>query len=297
MAVGAIPKRIKRKKMKYLRYKENGAIIPAVKVLGEIYDISNLVKDINSSTLEELLNMDIDVKKLKKITKNIKYENFLSPLGYMGKIICIGLNYVSHAKESDMALPSEPVVFFKATSSLASPNCEVQIPKNSTKTDWEVELGVVIGKRAKYVSEAEAYDYIAGYTIINDISEREFQLERGGQWVKGKSHDTFSPVGPFILSKDELGANGAEDNLDMKLSVDGKLYQNANTKDMYFKVPFLVSYLSQFMTLEAGDIISTGTPQGVGLGQKPEVYLKNGQVMELEIEKLGKQKQVAKALK
>jgi len=283
--------------MKYLRYEENGITIPAVKVLGQIYDISSLVKDIDSSTFEGLLNMDIDVNKLKKVTKNIKYENFLSPLGRIGKIICIGLNYVDHAKESNMALPEEPIIFFKATSSLASPNCEVEIPRNSTKTDWEVELGVVIGKKAKYVSEDEAYDYIAGYTIINDISEREFQLERGGQWVKGKSHDTFSPIGPFILSKDELGANGAEDNLDMKLSVDGKLYQDGNTKNMYFKVPFLISYLSQFMTLEAGDIISTGTPKGVGFGQKPEVYLKDGQVMELEIEKLGKQRQVAKALK
>ena len=181
----------------------------------------------------------------------------------------------------------------KATSSIVGPNDDVEIPKNSTKTDWEVELGVVIGKRAKYIKEEEAYDYIAGYTIVNDVSEREFQLEREGQWTKGKSHDTFSPIGPYIVTKDEVGN---EDNLKMTLHVDGKLFQNGSSATMYYKVPFIIAYLSKFMTLEPGDVISTGTPPGVGFGQKPPIYLKGGQTMELSIEKLGSQKQITVTL-
>ena len=276
--------------MKFLRYTNNNETKPAVEVDGVIYDISSLVYDINNKTIEKLLQMNIDISTLKKVEK---YEKLESPIDGVGKIICIGLNYVDHAKESGMEIPSEPVVFMKATSSIIGPNDDVEIPRNSLKTDWEVELGVVIGKKAKYIQEKDAYDYIAGFTIINDISEREFQLEREGQWTKGKSHDTFSPIGPYIVTKDEVGN---EDNLKMTLSVDGKLFQNGSTNTMYYKVPFIVSYLSNFMTLLPGDIISTGTPPGVGFGQKPQIYLKKNQTMELSIEKLGSQRQITVAL-
>ncbi len=276
--------------MKFLRYTNNNETKPAVEVDGVIYDISSLVYDINNKTIEKLLQMNIDISTLKKVEK---YEKLESPIDGVGKIICIGLNYVDHAKESGMEIPSEPVVFMKATSSIIGPNDDVEIPRNSIKTDWEVELGVVIGKKAKYIQEKDAYDYIAGFTIINDISEREFQLEREGQWTKGKSHDTFSPIGPYIVTKDEVGN---EDNLKMTLSVDGKLFQNGSTNTMYYKVPFIVSYLSNFMTLLPGDIISTGTPPGVGFGQKPQIYLKKNQTMELSIEKLGSQRQITVAL-
>jgi 2-keto-4-pentenoate hydratase/2-oxohepta-3-ene-1,7-dioic acid hydratase in catechol pathway len=208
------------------------------------------------------------------------------------KIICIGLNYSDHAREAGMEIPREPVIFFKSTTALCGPNDDLVIPRGSVKTDWEVELAVVIGKKASYVSEPEANDYIAGYCLHNDYSEREFQLERGGQWVKGKSNDTFAPLGPWLLSPDEIGN---PHNLDMWLSVNGKTMQQSNTKNMVFKVPQLISYLSRFMTLLPGDVISTGTPAGVGLGFRPPVYLKPGDVIELGIEKLGSQRQVAKA--
>ncbi len=276
--------------MRYLRYTKNNVTKPAVEVAGIIYGISTLVHDITNKTLEELLKKDIDVSTLNKVES---YDKLEAPVDEIKKIICIGLNYKDHAEESGMELPKEPVVFMKATSSIVGPNDDVEIPKNSVKTDWEVELGVVIGKRAKYIEEKDAYDYIAGYTIVNDVSEREFQLEREGQWTKGKSHDTFSPIGPYLVTKDEVGN---EDNLKMTLSVDGKLYQNGSSSTMYYKVPFIVAYLSKFMTLEPGDIISTGTPPGVGFGQKPQVYLIGGQTMELSIEKLGSQKQITIAL-
>ena len=237
-----------------------------------------------------MLKKEIDVSTLKKVNA---YDKLEVPIDGIKKVICIGLNYEDHAEETGMKIPSEPVVFMKATSSIVGPNDDVEIPKNSTKTDWEVELGVVIGKRAKYIKEEEAYDYIAGYTIVNDVSEREFQLEREGQWTKGKSHDTFSPIGPYIVTKDEVGN---EDNLKMTLHVDGKLFQNGSSATMYYKVPFIIAYLSKFMTLEPGDVISTGTPPGVGFGQKPPIYLKGGQTMELSIEKLGSQKQKTIAL-
>ena len=215
-----------------------------------------------------------------------------SPLCRPSKIICIGLNYSDHATESNMTLPAEPVVFFKATSALCGPNDNLVIPKNSKKTDWEVELAVVIGKKASYVEEKDAADYIAGYLLHNDYSEREFQLERSGQWVKGKSCDTFAPVGPWLVTPDEIKD---VDNLRLWLTVNGKKMQDGNTKNLVFKIPFLLSYLSQFMSLLPGDIISTGTPAGVGLGQKPEpVYLKAGDVVELGIDGLGSSKQVAK---
>ena len=208
------------------------------------------------------------------------------------KIICIGLNYAKHAAESGAQPPTEPVVFFKATTALCGPNDAVVIPKNSVKTDWEVELAVIIGKKASYVEEADAMEYVAGYALHNDYSEREFQLERGGQWVKGKSNDTFAPVGPYLVTKDEVAD---PHNLHLWLSVNGQTLQNSNTSDMIFYIPKLISYLSHFMTLLPGDIISTGTPEGVGLGMKPPVYLKPGDVVELGIEGLGTQSQVAVA--
>lgn len=208
------------------------------------------------------------------------------------KIVCIGLNYAKHAAESGAAIPQEPVVFFKATTALCGPNDNVVIPKNSVKTDWEVELAVVIGKKASYVEEADAMDYVAGYCLHNDYSEREFQLERGGQWVKGKSADTFAPMGPFMATADEI-AN--PQNLRLWLKLNGTMLQDSNTSDMIFSVRQIVSYLSQFMTLLPGDVISTGTPAGVGLGLKPPTYLKPGDVVELGIDGLGTQTQTAVA--
>lgn len=210
------------------------------------------------------------------------------------KIICIGLNYAKHAAESGAQPPAEPVVFFKATSALCGPNDQVIIPKNSVKTDWEVELAVIIGQRVSYVEESEAMQYVAGYALHNDYSEREFQLERGGQWVKGKSNDTFAPVGPYFVTKDEVPD---PHNLRLWLSLNGKTLQDSSTADMIFYIPKLISYLSHFMTLLPGDIISTGTPEGVGLGMKPPMYLKPGDVVELGIEGLGTQRQEAVAWK
>lgn len=208
------------------------------------------------------------------------------------KIICIGLNYAKHAAESGMAVPTEPVVFFKATTALCGPNDDVIIPKNSVKTDWEVELAFVIGKKASYVEKEEAMNYIAGYCLHNDYSEREFQLERGGQWVKGKSCDTFAPLGPFMATTDEIPN---PHDLRLWLSLNGEMLQDSNTDDMIFDIPTILSYLSQFMTLLPGDVISTGTPAGVGLGLKPQRYLVAGDVVELGIENLGTQKQTAVA--
>jgi 2,4-diketo-3-deoxy-L-fuconate hydrolase len=208
------------------------------------------------------------------------------------KIICIGLNYAKHAAESGMAAPAEPVVFFKSTTALCGPNDDVIIPKNSVKTDWEVELAFVIGKKASYVSQEDAMNYIAGYCLHNDYSEREFQLERGGQWVKGKSCDTFAPLGPFLATIDEVGD---PQDLHLWLKLNNEMLQDSNTNDMIFDIPTILSYLSQFMTLLPGDVISTGTPAGVGLGFKPPRYLKAGDVVELGIENLGTQKQTAVA--
>ncbi len=209
-------------------------------------------------------------------------------VGAVGKFICIGLNYADHAAESGMEVPKEPVIFMKATSAIVGPNDTVEIPKGSEKTDWEVELGVVIGKPAKYVSEAEALDHVAGYCVINDVSERAFQLERGGQWVKGKSADTFGPTGPWLVTPDEAGDPA---NLGMWLEVNGKRFQDGSTKTMVFGIAELISHLSQFMSLQSGDVISTGTPPGVGFGQRPELYLKAGDEMRLGIEGLGEQHQ------
>lgn len=215
-----------------------------------------------------------------------------SAIARPSKIVCIGLNYAKHAAESGMEVPKEPVIFFKSTSALCGPNDNVIIPRNSVKTDWEVELAFVIGKKASYVDEANAMDYVAGYILHNDYSEREFQLERSGQWVKGKSNDTFAPLGPFMATKDEIAD---PHNLRLWLKVNDEMLQDSNTDDMVFKIPTLVSYLSQFMTLLPGDVISTGTPFGVGLGFKPPRYLKAGDVVELGIDGLGTQRQVAVA--
>ena len=233
--------------------------------------------------------VDEKAKNLPKIDKSTRLG---PPIKKPSKIVCVGLNYAKHAAESGMKVPTEPVLFFKATSAIVGPNDDVVIPKNSKKTDWEVELAVVIGKKASYVEESDAMDYVAGYMLHNDYSEREFQLEKEGQWVKGKSCDTFAPIGPFLATQDEVKN---PHNLDLWLKVNGELLQNSNTEDLVFNVPQLVSYISQYMTLLPGDIISTGTPFGVGLGFNPPRYLTSGDVVELGIEKLGSSKQVAKA--
>jgi len=277
--------------MKLVRYGEKGQERPGmIDSEGNIRAIDALVDDIAGEWLSPR-----SLGKLSQTALNhlplVQGAPRLGPcVGDVGKIICIGLNYSDHAAESGMEVPEEPVIFFKATSSIIGPNDEVLIPRGSVKTDWEVELGVVIGKTASYVDEADAMDHVAGYCVINDLSEREFQLERSGQWVKGKSCDTFCPLGPWLVTRDEIKDPS---NLKMKLSVNDHQYQNGSTATMVFKIPFLISYLSQYMSLHPGDVISTGTPPGVGLGQTPPIYLKAGDVMELSIEGLGVQKQIA----
>lgn len=280
-----------KKNMKLLRYGESGYEKPGMlDDNGVIRDLSGFVNDI----ADEILSPK-SIEKLKSINfeslPEVKGKQRLGPcIGNVGNFICIGLNYSDHAKESGMDVPEEPVIFSKITSAICGPNDDVIIPRNSLKTDWEVELGVVIGKAAKNISEKSALDHVAGYCVINDLSEREFQLERSGQWIKGKSCDTFGPIGPWLVTPDEV-----EDpqNLDIWLEIDGKKYQDGNTKTMIFSVAYLIHYLSQFFTLSPGDIISTGTPPGVGLGQKPKpIYLHSGQKMTLGIEKLGIQNQM-----
>ena len=256
---------------------------------GVLRDLSGVVNDIAGETLlpeniERLRNTD------PATLPEVEGTPRLGPcVGQVGKFICIGLNYSDHAKEAGLDVPPEPKIFTKYTSAICGANDDVIIPRNSVKTDWEVELGVVIGKPAKYVDEKSALDHVAGYCVINDISEREFQIERSGQWVKGKSCDTFGPTGPWLVTPDEVGD---PQNLDLWLEVDGKRYQDGNTRTMVYGVAHLIHYLSQFFTLHSGDIISTGTPPGVGLGQKPEpIYLRVGQTMHLGIEKLGVQTQ------
>lgn len=282
--------------MKITRFGNVGNEKPAVVVDDVRYDVSAFGQDFT----EDFFGND-GLNKLKVwfeankascpvVDKEVRWA---SAIARPSKIICIGLNYADHAAESNMAAPSEPVVFFKSTTALVGPNDDLIIPKGSEKTDWEVELAVVIGKKTSYVSVEEALDYVAGYALHNDYSERAYQLERGGQWVKGKSCDTFAPFGPWLATPDELGDI---DNLRLWLSVNGKMYQDGNTKNLIFNVPFIVSYLSEFMTLLPGDIISTGTPAGVGLGQKPNpVYLKAGDVVSLGIDGLGTSTQTAKA--
>ncbi|MBS7546324.1 fumarylacetoacetate hydrolase family protein [Ancylobacter oerskovii] len=275
--------------MKLVRYGEPGAERPAIlDAQGVLRDLSGIVPDIGGATLlpEGLAKIAaLDLSSLPAVEGNPRIG---ACVGQVGKFICVGLNYTDHAAESGMAIPDEPVLFMKTTSCIVGPNDDVEIPRGSEKTDWEVELGIVIGKTAKYVSKEDAYDHIAGYCVINDVSERHFQLERGGQWDKGKGCDTFGPIGPWLVTTDEITDPHV---LDMWLEVDGKRYQNGSTRTMIFDVPTIVSYCSQFMSLQPGDIISTGTPPGVGLGQKPPVYLKAGQTMRLAISGLGEQQQ------
>ena len=273
--------------MKLIRYGELYKEKPGVLIDNVYYDVSALGEDFNEtffesdglSRLESFLEVNKD--KLKKIPDGSRIG---SPIARPSKIVCIGLNYADHAKETGAPLPPEPVVFMKSTTALVGPYDNIVIPRNSIKTDWEVELAFVIGKKATYVEESEAMDYVAGYCLHNDVSERAFQLERNGTWDKGKGCDTFAPIGPFLATKDEISD---PDNLRLWLNVNGKNMQDGNTKTFIFKIPFLVSYLSQFMTLLPGDIISTGTPAGVGLGFNPPVYLKPGDVVELGIDGLG----------
>jgi 2,4-diketo-3-deoxy-L-fuconate hydrolase len=280
--------------MKLIRFGELGAEKPGVIINDTYFDVSHLVNDYDEAFFGgdaiHQLEENIKTANLKPVDQNVR----LGPaMARPSKIICIGLNYKDHAAETNAPIPVEPIVFFKATSAIVGPNDDLEIPKNSKKTDWEVELAIVIGKKAKYVSEEDAYNHIAGYVLHNDYSEREFQLERNGQWVKGKSCDTFAPLGPFIATPNEI-----EDvhNLRLWLTVNGKTLQDGNTSNLIFNVPYIVHYLSQFMTLLPGDVITTGTPAGVGLGQKPEPwYLKPGDVVELGIDGLGTSKQHVKA--
>ncbi|MCD0468029.1 fumarylacetoacetate hydrolase family protein [Flavobacterium sp. ENC] len=283
--------------MKLIRFGEIGKEKPGVLIDEKRYDVSSIVTDFNENFFEEN-----GLEKLKKALDNnpvlpeVAADVRLgSPVARPSKIICIGLNYVDHCRETNAPIPEEPILFFKSTTSLCGPNDDLIIPKNSEKTDWEVELAFVVGKKASYVEEAEALDYVAGYCLLNDYSERAFQIERGGQWAKGKGSDTFAPLGPFLATQDEIGD---VNNIPMWLTVNGKKFQNSNTSNLVFKIPFLVHYLSQFMTLLPGDIVSTGTPPGVGLGIKPEpIYLKAGDVVELGMEGLGSSKQTAIAYK
>lgn len=274
--------------MKLLRYGEKGAEKPAiVDAQGVIRDLSGIVADINGHVLEHELDKirAADLSALPEVPQDVRIG---ACVGNIGKFICIGLNYSDHAAETGADIPKEPVVFNKWTSAVVGPNDDVEIPRNSQKTDWEVELGVIIGKSGRYISEEDALDYVAGFCVVNDVSEREFQLERGGSWDKGKGCDTFGPIGPWLVTRDEVAD---PQNLRLWLEVDGKRYQDGNTGTMIFSVAHIVSYLSQFMSLQAGDVISTGTPPGVGLGQKLPVYLKAGQTMRLGIDGLGEQTQ------
>ena len=275
--------------MKLLRFGPKGQEKPGlIDKDGTIRDLSAYISDINGDALStEVLNklQTIDPNTLPEVDENTR----IGPcVGNVGKFLCVGLNYSDHAKESGMALPKEPEIFTKATSAISGPNDNIIKPKNSDKLDWEVELAIIIGKEAKYVDEVDAEDYIAGYCVCNDVSERTFQLEKGSQWDKGKGCDTFGPIGPWLVTKDEI-----KDvlNLKMWLKVNGKTFQNGNSNTMVFKPAYIVSYLSQFMSLQPGDVITTGTPPGVGLGQTPPHYLNNGDKIELGIEGLGVQSQ------
>ncbi|MBZ9769333.1 fumarylacetoacetate hydrolase family protein [Mesorhizobium sp. CA6] len=279
--------------MKLLRYGEAGSEKPGLlDADGVIRDLSAHVADIAGTALHpaslEMLSK-LDPKSLPVVPGKPRLGACVAGTG---KFICIGLNYSDHAAETGATVPPEPIIFMKASSAIVGPDDDVLIPRGSVKTDWEVELGVIIGKTAKYVSEDDALDYVAGYCVAHDVSERAFQAERQGQWTKGKSCDTFGPTGPWLVTKDEVAD---PQNLKMWLTVNGKTMQNGSTRTMVFGVKYLVAYLSQFMSLHPGDIISTGTPPGVGLGMKPPVFLKPGDVVELGIEGLGQQKQTFKA--
>lgn len=279
--------------MKLFRFGKSGKEKPGVCIAEKRYDVSEYIMD-----YDEQFFVNDGIQKLTSILENVKdelveispNERIGSPVARPSKIICIGLNYVDHAKETNAETPKEPIIFLKATTALCGPFDDVIIPKNSTKTDWEVELAVVISKKATYVEESNAMNYVAGYCLHNDISEREFQLERNGTWDKGKGCDTFAPMGPYFVTKDEIPD---VHKLRLWLKLNDKVMQDGNTSNLIFNIPFLVSYVSQFMTLLPGDIISTGTPAGVGLGMNPPLYVKEGDVMELGIDGLGASKQKA----
>jgi 2,4-didehydro-3-deoxy-L-rhamnonate hydrolase len=281
--------------MKLLRFGEPGKEKPGVLIQNEIIDVSSFGEDFGEKFFETE-GLDRLSKWLKdnpallvKVNPDVRLG---APFTRPSKVICVGLNYTKHALESNMPLPKEPIIFFKSTTAVTGPNDALIVPRNSVKTDWEVELAVVIGKKACYVEEKDSMEYVAGFCLHNDYSEREFQLERNGQWVKGKSCDTFAPMGPYLVTRDEIADFN---NLHMWLKVNDKMMQDNNTDDMIFEVPYLISYISQFMTLLPGDVISTGTPAGVGLGFKPPVFVKPGDVIELGIEGLGEQRQVARS--
>jgi 2-keto-4-pentenoate hydratase/2-oxohepta-3-ene-1,7-dioic acid hydratase in catechol pathway len=278
--------------MKLLRYGPPGQEKPGVLDRdGAIRDLSGIVPDIagdvlSSAGLERLRSVDPST------LPRVEGDPRIGPcVGQVGKFICIGLNYSDHAAESGMAVPPEPIIFMKATSAICGPNDGIEIPRASEKTDWEVELGIVIGKSAKYVDEAQALEHVAGYCVVNDVSERSFQIERSGQWTKGKSADTFGPIGPWLVTRDEIPD---PQSLHMWLEVDGNRYQNGSTETMVYGAAFLVSYLSQFMSLQPGDVIATGTPPGVGMGMTPPVYLRAGNRVRLGIEGLGQQEQLVR---
>ena len=280
--------------MKLFRFGKPGEEKPGILINDKKYDISSFSRDYDEQffssgsiiQLQEFINTNPSA--LIELAEDIRFG---PPVCRPSKLICIGLNYRDHALETSSPIPNEPIIFFKSQTAICGPNDNLIIPLGSKKTDWEVELAVVIGKKASYVSEQEADKYIAGYILHNDYSEREFQLERGGQWVKGKSCDTFAPLGPYMVTNDELGNI---DDLKMWLKVNSKIMQNSSTSQMIFKIPFLIHYVSQFMTLLPGDIISTGTPYGVGLGFNPPIYLKAGDIVELGIEGLGISRQEVK---
>lgn len=283
--------------MKLIRFGKSGQEKPGIIIGEKRFDVSSIVTDYNESFFEKngLEKLKIALENNPNLPEVDAAVRLGSPVARPSKIICIGLNYVDHCRETNAPIPDEPIIFFKSTTALCGPNDDLIIPKNSQKTDWEIELAFVVGKKASYVDEADAMDYVAGYCLHNDYSERAYQLERGGQWAKGKGCDTFAPLGPFMATKDEIAD---VNNLSMWLTVNGKTFQNSNTSNLVFKIPFLVHYLSQFMTLLPGDVISTGTPPGVGLGIKPEpIYIKVGDVIELGMEGLGSSKQAAVAYK
>ncbi len=255
---------------------------------GKIRDISSHINDLNPKNISFT-----NLEKLKKINLESlpeipSSERIGSCIANPGKFVAIGLNYSDHAAETGAKIPTEPIVFMKATSCIVGPNDDVVIPKNSKKTDWEVEIAFVVGKETKYIKEEDAQDHIFGYCLVNDVSEREFQIEKLGQWVKGKSADTFGPIGPYLVTKDEISD---VQNLNLSLDVNGKRMQTGNTNNMIFNINYILSYLSNFMSLQAGDIVTTGTPPGVGMGMKPQVFLKSGDVMKLTVDHLGEQKQ------
>lgn len=275
--------------MKLLRYGNKGAERPGIlDAENNIRDLSSVTPDIDGRFLASDKYAALKALDVASLPVVKQPQRIAEPVANVGKFICVGLNYADHARESGAEVPPEPVLFMKATSAISGPNDNVLLPRNSTKSDWEVELGVIIGKEARYVDERDAMNYVAGFCVVNDLSEREFQLERCGQWVKGKGCDTFGPFGPYLVTPDEAGDFN---NLNLWLELNGKRMQNGNTNTMVYKVPFLVHYISSFMSLQPGDIISTGTPPGVGLGMKPPKYLKAGDVMRLGIDGLGEQQQ------